>query len=72
MTKAKVIMDEDEISRAITRIAHQIIEANKGVEGLVLVGIIARGVPLAKRIAKIIEKTEKAKVPVGRLDVSLY
>lgn len=72
MTKVKVMMDEDEISRAITRIAHQIVETNKGVEGLVLVGVMARGVPLARRIAKIIEKSEKAKVPVGSLDVSLY
>lgn len=72
MTKEKTIMDEIEINRALNRIAHQIIETNKGVEDVVLVGIIARGVPLAKRLSKIIQKTEKAKVPVGALDVSLY
>ena len=60
-TKAKVIMDEAEIARAVTRIAHQIVETNKGVQDLVLVGVIARGVPLAKRLAKIIGKTEKSK-----------
>ncbi len=70
--KGKVVMDEPEISRAITRIAHQIVEANKGVDKLVLVGVLNRGVPLAKRIAKIISQSEKKKVPVGALDVSLY
>lgn len=72
MAKGKVIMDEAEISRALTRIAHQIVESNKGVHNLVLIGIIARGVPLAKRLAKIVGKAEKIKIPVGGLDVSLY
>ncbi len=68
----RVVMDEQEISRALTRIAHEIVEANKGVKDVVLVGIMNRGVPLAKRLAKIINKSEKAIVPVGALDVSLY
>jgi len=67
-----VVMDETEISRALTRIAHEIVEHNKGAKDVVLVGIMNRGVPLAKRIAKIINKSEKAIVPVGALDVSLY
>ena len=70
--QAKVIMDDQEIGRAITRIAHQIVEANKGVDKLVLIGVLNRGYPLAKRIAKIISSTEKVKIPVGGLDVSLY
>jgi len=74
MTKerGKTVMDDQEIARAVTRIAHQIVEANKGVDKLVLVGILNRGVPLAKRIAKIISQSEKKKIPVGALDVSLY
>lgn len=68
----KVVMDEVEVNRVLSRIAHEIMEANKGAQNLVLVGIMNRGVPLAKRLAKIIEQVEKVKVPVGSLDVSLY
>ncbi|MFA5113929.1 MAG: bifunctional pyr operon transcriptional regulator/uracil phosphoribosyltransferase PyrR [Candidatus Margulisiibacteriota bacterium] len=71
-TNVKVVMDEVEMNRALRRIAHQIIETNKGVEGLLLVGVMQRGVPLAKRLAEIIESQEGKKVPVGKLDVSLY
>jgi len=70
--KVKVIMNQVEMNRALRRIAHQIMEANKGVDGVVLVGVIHRGVPLAKRLAEIIEKEEGNSVPVGELDVSLY
>jgi len=70
--KHKVMMDEVEMNRVLRRIAHQIMEANKGGENLVLVGIYQRGVPLAKRIADIIQKEEGIEVPVGSLDVSLY
>lgn len=69
---AKIVMDDVEMNRALRRIAHQIIETNKGVEGIVIVGIMQRGVPLAKRLAKMIEGEEKKPVPVGALDVSLY
>jgi len=69
---ARVVMDETEINRALTRIAHEIVEHNKGVKDVVLVGIMNRGVPLAKRISKIIAKSEKDNVQVGALDVSLY
>jgi pyrimidine operon attenuation protein/uracil phosphoribosyltransferase len=68
----KVVMDEVEVNRALRRIAHQIIEANKGAHDVVLVGVMQRGVPLAKRLAEIIEKEEGKVVPVGALDVSLY
>ncbi len=71
VTKA-VIMDDKAISRAITRIANEIIERNKGVNGLVLVGIKTRGVPFAHRIAKKIFEIEEVEVPVYLLDISLY
>ncbi len=69
---AKIVMNDVEMNRALRRIAHQIIEANKGIGNLVLVGIVQRGVPLAKRLAEIIEKEEGQKLAVGELDVSLY
>jgi len=68
----KIVMDEVEMNRVLRRIAHQIIETNKGVGDIVLVGVMQRGVPLAKRIGQMIEEQEGAKVPVGELDVSLY
>ncbi len=66
------IMDENAISRAITRISHEIIEKNKGIENLVLIGIQRRGVPLAKRIADKIKSVENSEIPVGILDITLY
>ncbi|TCO78970.1 bifunctional pyr operon transcriptional regulator/uracil phosphoribosyltransferase PyrR [Marinisporobacter balticus] len=69
--KAK-IMDEKAIQRATTRIAHEIIERNKGVEDIVLVGIKTRGIPFAKRIVEKIESIEETKVNVGILDITLY
>ncbi|QIB28126.1 bifunctional pyr operon transcriptional regulator/uracil phosphoribosyltransferase PyrR [Caloranaerobacter azorensis] len=70
-TKA-VIMDEKAMIRATTRIAHEIIERNKGVEDLVLVGIKTRGIPFAKRLAKKIYEIEGKEVPVLTLDITLY
>lgn len=71
MDKAE-IMDENGIFRAITRIAHEIIEKNKGVENLVLIGIQRRGVPLAKMISRKIREVEGKEVPVGILDITFY
>jgi len=68
----KVVMDDVEMNRSLTRIAHEIVEANHGADNIVLIGIMNRGVPLAKRLAKIINQSEKKMVPVGELDVSLY
>ncbi len=68
----KVIMDEIAMKRALTRIAHEIIERNKGVEKVVLIGIRRRGGPLAVRLAELINKIEGVKVPVGILDITLY
>ncbi|MBF8982209.1 bifunctional pyr operon transcriptional regulator/uracil phosphoribosyltransferase PyrR [Lutibacter sp. B2] len=66
------IMDEKAIQRAITRIAHEIIENNKGIDEIVIVGIKTRGVPFAKRIVDKIESIEKEKVDVGNIDITLY
>ncbi|QNU24561.1 bifunctional pyr operon transcriptional regulator/uracil phosphoribosyltransferase PyrR [Geobacillus zalihae] len=71
MQKA-VVMDEQAIRRALTRIAHEIIERNKGIDGCVLVGIKTRGIYLARRLAERIEQIEGASVPVGELDITLY
>ncbi|MEN6462352.1 MAG: bifunctional pyr operon transcriptional regulator/uracil phosphoribosyltransferase PyrR [Syntrophomonas sp.] len=68
----KLLMDDVAISRALTRIAHEIIERNKGVENVCIVGIRRRGGPLAQRLAEIIEKIEGINVPVGILDITLY
>jgi len=66
------IMDENAMKRAITRIAHEIIERNKGVEDVRLIGIQRRGVPLAKMIASKIREVEGKDVPVGILDITFY
>ncbi|MFV0433531.1 MAG: bifunctional pyr operon transcriptional regulator/uracil phosphoribosyltransferase PyrR [Leucobacter sp.] len=71
MTK-RVVLEGTEISRALTRISHEIIEANKGVDGLLLVGIPRRGTLLAHRIAATISRIEGVEVPVGSLDVTMY
>ncbi|HEX5133697.1 MAG TPA: bifunctional pyr operon transcriptional regulator/uracil phosphoribosyltransferase PyrR [Candidatus Krumholzibacteria bacterium] len=66
------LMDRDQIRRAVKRIAHEIVERNGGVGGIVVVGIRRRGVPLAQRIAEYIEQNEGQKIPVGALDITLY
>ncbi|RCX10343.1 pyrimidine operon attenuation protein/uracil phosphoribosyltransferase [Anaerobacterium chartisolvens] len=66
------IMDENGIMRAVTRISHEIIEKNKGVENVVIIGIQRRGVPLARMIARKIKDVEGNAVPVGILDITLY
>jgi pyrimidine operon attenuation protein/uracil phosphoribosyltransferase len=66
------LMNAEEMRRALYRIAHEIVEANKGVEGLALVGIHTRGIPLAKRLSRFIQEFEGEEVPVGILDITLY
>ncbi len=66
------VMDEDEIRRALRRIAHEIIERNKGAENLVIIGVQSRGVPMAKRLAALVSEIECVDVPVGSLNVALY
>lgn len=70
--REKIVMDKEEISLALKRIAKEIVETNKGTKDIVLVGILNRGRPLAERLSKIIEASEKVKIPVGSLDVSLH
>ena len=72
LTDKTVLMDSEGIRRALTRISHEIVEKNKGVENIVLVGIRTRGVPIAERIAASIERIEGTKPPVGVLDITLY
>ena len=66
------LLDENAIRRALTRLSHEIIEKNKGVENIVLVGIKRRGYPLAKRLSEFIEKFEGVKIPVASVDITLY
>ncbi len=68
----KVLLQAEEIRRALLRIAHEIVEHNRGAADIVLVGIQARGAPLARRLAASIEALEGVAVPVGRLDITLY
>ena len=70
--KTEHILDAKQISRALTRISHEILEQNKGAESLAIIGILTRGAHLAKRIAAIIRKLEGVEVPVGLMDISLY
>ncbi len=66
------ILDEQAIKRTLIRISHEIIERNKGIEDIVLIGVKTRGFPLANRIAEYIKSIEGAEVPVGSVDISLY
>jgi pyrimidine operon attenuation protein / uracil phosphoribosyltransferase len=68
----RVALDSDAISRALTRIAHEILERNKGHQGVVLLGIPTRGVPLAARIAATMAAVEGGTVPAGALDITMY
>ena len=68
----RTVLDSGDISRALSRISHEILERNKGAEDLVLLGIPSRGVPLAERIAERIAAVEGAAVPSGSLDVTMY
>ncbi len=72
MKEKTQLLDEQAMQRANTRIAHEIVERNKGAEDVVLVGIQRRGVPLARRLAKTMEAIEGKKIPVGVLDITYY
>lgn len=67
-----LILDEKAIDRSLTRLAHEIIEKNKGTEDIVLVGIKSRGIPIAKIIAEKIERIDGAPVKMGELDITRY
>lgn len=68
----KIVMSRDEIDRALVRIAHEVLERNRGAEDLVVLGIMTRGLTLAKRLANLIEGLEGARPPFGALDIGLY
>jgi pyrimidine operon attenuation protein/uracil phosphoribosyltransferase len=67
-----VVMDADRIGRTLTRIAHEILERNKGVDELALVGVRTRGVPIARRIARSLKEITGHDIPTGALDITLY
>jgi pyrimidine operon attenuation protein/uracil phosphoribosyltransferase len=69
---ARTMMDSDQIRRAVTRIGHEVVERQGGTDGLVLIGIQRRGVVLARRLAEVIAASERLRLPVGALDISLY
>lgn len=69
---ATKVMDDSEIRRALKRIAHEIVERNKGAENLVIIGVQSRGVPMAQRLAKLITEIEGVEIAVGSLNVALY
>jgi len=71
-TKSAVVMDADRISRTLIRIAHEILERNKGVEDLALVGVRTRGVHIARRLARTLREITKSDIPTGALDITLY
>ena len=68
----RIVLTGDDMRRALTRIAHEVVERNQGADGLMLVGIHRRGVPIAKRIAAAISSFEETEPPVGALDINLY
>ena len=70
--KKRTVLSSDDLSRAITRISHEIVEANHGVDNLILLGIPTRGLHLAKRLAKIIKRHSGADIESGSLDVTMY
>ena len=72
MEHLKVLLDETAMQRALTRIAHEIIEANKGAKDIILIGIETRGVPLAKSLAEKIKKIEDVDVPVQTVNITYY
>ena len=67
-----VVMEGDRVARSITRIAHEILERNHGVADMALIGILARGVPIAERLARELKALSGEDVPVGSLDITLY
>jgi pyrimidine operon attenuation protein/uracil phosphoribosyltransferase len=72
VSSSVVILDQQAINRALTRIAHEIIERNKGIKDCILVGIKTRGIYIANRLAERIAKIEGQKIYVGEMDITLY
>jgi pyrimidine operon attenuation protein/uracil phosphoribosyltransferase len=72
LSQERQLMNQDDMRRVIRRMSHEIVERNRGAEGLMLVGLQRRGVPIAQRLAAAISEFEKVDVPVGALDINLY
>ena len=72
MLKKTLLMDEAQMRRSVTRMAHEIIERNKGVSDVVLVGIRRRGEPIAQILAEAIQRVEGTRLPVGTVDITFY
>jgi len=72
ITLKATVMDAEQIRRSLQRIAHEVVERNRGIDDLVLVGIVSKGDVLAHRLAMILSRLEKQRVPFGRLDVALH
>ncbi|MEC9213218.1 MAG: bifunctional pyr operon transcriptional regulator/uracil phosphoribosyltransferase, partial [Actinomycetota bacterium] len=72
MSSARVVLDQADISRAVRRISHEIVENSRGSDDLIILGIPTRGVPLARRIAETVAQIEGHPVPCGAIDVTLY
>ena len=70
--RARVVLDADDIERSLKRIAHEILERNKGAENLILLGIPTRGVPLARRLRDALREAGGVEVPAGSLDITMY
>ena len=71
-TSARLVLDADQIARSCARMAHEVLEANRGAENLVVLGIPTRGVALAERLARAMAEVEQVEIPVGALDITLY
>lgn len=72
LPEMRMVMDAEEMRRALSRVAHEILEKNRGASDLAFIGILRRGAPLADRLAGLVEAIEGVKVPVGRLDIAMY
>lgn len=72
MEQKAVVLDQPAINRALTRIAHEVLEHHKGIDDLILVGIKTRGIPLAKRLQSKIRQIEDVELPIGDIDITLY
>jgi pyrimidine operon attenuation protein/uracil phosphoribosyltransferase len=72
MPQKSILLNAEEMRRAITRMAHEVVERNNGATDVVFAGLLTRGVPLAQRMANTIELIERIQVPIGFLDINLY
>jgi len=72
MVFKNMLLDEQAVTRAIIRLSHEIVEKNKGIDNIALIGVLTRGVPMAERIRNNIAELEGKNLPLGKLDITLY